>query len=144
MVLIYLNIANGLTPDISSLFTGFGENFSKIWLTYFLMRLYSLLWGFLLIIPGIIKALSYSMAPYILAENPHLSAKEALRESQILTDGCKMDLFILSLSFIGWHLLCSITFGIAYIYVFPYIRTTYANVYYELKNNKESYIQCNL
>ena len=44
-----------------------------------------------------------------------------------------MDLFILQLSFIGWYLLIGVTFGIAAIYVGPYVSAATANFYNSIK-----------
>lgn len=73
------------------------------------------------------------MSFYILADNPDMTAGEALKESMRITKGHKGQLFVLGLSFIPWYLLGMITFGIAFIYVVPYISTTIANFYKELK-----------
>ncbi len=67
-----------------------------------LMTVYTLLWSVLLIVPGIIKFISYSMAYYILLDHPEYTASEAIKKSQVLMKGHKLDLFLLSLSFIGW------------------------------------------
>ena len=72
---------------------------------------------------------SYSMAMYIWSENKEMGALEAISKSKEIMDGHKMDLFVLYLSFIGWILLGCITFGIAYIYVIPYMDATLANFY---------------
>jgi len=74
----------------------------------FLTFLYTFLWSLLFFIPGIIKALSYSMAPYILAEKPELTANDAISESRRMMDGNKWRLFCLCFSFIGWALLCAL------------------------------------
>ena len=72
---------------------------------------------------------------------------ECIKESQAMTEGHKMDLFVLSLSFIGWGLLCSITFGIAGIWVIPYMQATFANAYNSLKPqvvlNEEPVVEVN-
>ena len=47
--------------------------------------------------------------------------------------GHKADLFILSLSFFGWLLLGAFTFGLAYIWVGPYIQATLVNFYNDIK-----------
>ena len=73
------------------------------------------------------------MSTYILAENKGKPALECIKESKAMTEGHKMDLFVLSLSFIGWAFLCAITFGIAGIWVVPYMQATYANAYNSLK-----------
>ena len=132
LVLIYLNVAKGEHPTVGDAFCGFNDFWSAFKVS-FLSGLFTFLWSLLFIIPGIIKGLSYSMAMYILAENPGKSAKECIEESKRMTEGHKMELFVLGLSFIGWYLLCGITFGIASIWVVPYVNTTYANAYNKLK-----------
>lgn len=103
--------------------------------TIFLRNLYSILWTFCLIIPGIVKSLEYKMIPYILAENPTISRKRAFELSKQMMDGQKWDAFVLDLSFIGWDLLGAITFGIVGIlYVSPYVNATWAEFY---KVNRE-------
>ena len=89
--------------DLFSQFHRFGEGFCM----NFLVGLYTLLWMLLFIIPGIIKNLSYAMTPYILAENPGMTVNEAITESRRIMDGNKWRLFCLSISFIGWGLLCA-------------------------------------
>jgi len=100
-----------------------------------MIAIFTCLWSLLFVIPGIIKAISYSMAYFVLADNPELSAKEALDESKRITSGHIGDLFVLYLSFIPWVLLGAITCGLALIYVVPYMQTTMANYYLELKDN---------
>lgn len=129
---VYLNLLIGVTPDVKDAFSGF-DDFWAAFKVNFLVGLFTYLWSLLLIIPGIVKAYSYSMALFILAENKGKSALECINESKELTNGHKMDLFVLSLSFIGWFLLVSITFGIAYIWVGPYMQATFANAYATLK-----------
>jgi uncharacterized membrane protein len=77
------------------------------------------------------------MTFYVLAEHPEMSGKEAIDESKKIMDGHKWEYFVLSLSFILWYLLGSVTFGIAYIYIIPYISTTITNFYHEIKNVDE-------
>lgn len=86
-------------------------------------------------VPAIIKSLSYSMTPFILADCPEIPAKEALRLSMRMTSGYKGAIFVMGLSFIGWELLSGITFGIVGIFwAGPYMATSYAGLYDELKN----------
>ena len=101
----------------------------------FLMDLKTLLWLFLFIVPGIIKAYEYSMIPYLLAENPNLSADEAFSLSKQMTTGQKADLFVLDLSFIGWIILGLICCGIGILFVLPYPEATRAEVYLNLKES---------
>ncbi len=79
------------------------------------------LWGLLFVIPGIIKAYEYSMVKYILSVNPTIDYRNALDLSKKIMRGHKFDLFILHMSFIGWHFLSVFTFGIlSIVYVAPY------------------------
>ena len=87
----------------------------------------------MLIIPGIIKGIAYSQAMYILAENPEIGGREAISKSQEMMRGHKMEYFILLLSFIGWSILASLTFGLLYIWLIPYMNATYANFYQSIK-----------
>lgn len=129
---VYLMVIKDKNPEANDAFSGFDDFWAAFKVT-FLVGLFTFLWSLLFVIPGIVKAYSYSMATYILAENKGKPALECINESKAMTSGHKMDLFILSLSFIGWLLLCGITFGIAYIWVGPYMKATFANVYQSLK-----------
>lgn len=90
----------------------------------------------LFIIPGIIIALSYSMVYYVFAENKEITATGVLKRSKDLMNGYKMDYFLFCLSFVGWILLGILTFGILYIWLFPYIITAQA-VYYDELSKKQ-------
>ena len=128
ITMIYLRLADGIRPEISNTFDGFSI-FGKSVLLVVLLEIFVTLWSLLFIVPGIIKAYSYSLAPYILAENPEMNANDAIKESKRLMNGHKMDFFVLQLSFIPWILLVCVTFGFASIYVSPYINATYVNFY---------------
>jgi len=118
------------TEPFSALKQNFGRKFGgMIW-----MSLWIYLWSLLFIIPGIIKAFAYSMTPYILATSPNVTATDALKLSMRMTDGHKGKIFVMGLSFIGWHILNSFTFGILGIfYVYPYETTAYAGLFVELR-----------
>jgi len=132
VIRVYLNVVKGGKPDVADAFSGFDDFWSAFKVT-FLVGLFTFLWSLLFVIPGIIKSYSYSMATYILAENKGKPALECINESKAMTNGHKMDLFVLGLSFIGWGLLCVITLGIAGIWVVPYMQATYTNAYNSLK-----------
>ena len=132
-ILILFGLTEGVKPEVSTIFDGFAI-YGKALLLYILTAIYVMLWSLLFFIPGFVKAYSYSMAPYILAENQNMTASEAINESRRIMNGHKMDLFVLELSFIPWLLLCMITFGIAFIYVAPYMDMTRVNFYNKIKN----------
>lgn len=129
---IFLSVTAGVKPGVKDAFGGFADFWSAFKVS-FLSGLYTFLWSLLFVIPGIIKAFSYSMSMYILAENKGKSARECIKESMAMTKGHKWELFVLDLSFFGWALLVAITGGIASIWVGPYIQATFANVYLDLK-----------
>lgn len=132
LIRVYVNLFGGKTPEAKDAFSGFDDFWSAFKVT-FLVGLYTFLWSLLFVIPGIIKAYAYSMSLYILAENKGKSARECINESKAMTEGHKMELFVLELSFFGWGLLTAITFGIAGIWVVPYMSATFTNAYYSLK-----------
>lgn len=134
MIMIYLKIAKGEEFQVGDVFEGCHIMGKAIWLNI-LLSVFTALWSLLLIIPGIIKSYSYSMASYILAENPNMTAREAIKESMRIMEGHKMDLFILQLSFLGWAILTAFTFGLAGIYVIPYMQQTFVNFYNSIKGN---------
>ena len=103
-----------------------------------LMSAYVFLWSLLLIVPGVIKALSYALTPFILHDKPELSANEAIELSMKMMEGRKMDLFLLYLGFFGWALLCVLTLCIGFLWLEPYIYATIAAFYEDVKADYES------
>lgn len=132
VVRIYLNVVKGNTPEMNDAFSGFDDFWSAFKVT-FLVGLFTFLWSLLFVIPGIIKAISYSMSMCVLAENKGKPALECIAESKKMTEGHKMELFVLALSFIGWAIVGAITLGIAYIWITPYMQATMTNAYNYLK-----------
>ena len=99
------------------------------------MGLFVFLWGLLLVIPGIIKCISYAMTPYILADCPNVKAKDALKLSMRMMKGHKWEYFVLGLSFIGWVLLSVLTMGILLaFYTDPYMHSSFATYYLEIRD----------
>ena len=95
----------------------------------------------MLIIPGIIKAIAYSQLFYILAEDPDISAQDALRKSEAMMYGHKWQYFWLVLSFIGWSILCILTLGIGYLWLIPYMNVSFANFYMDVKDNYSTLLE---
>lgn len=133
LITIYLGLTKEKPAEVGDLFSMM-DLFGKSLLLYILIGIFTFLWSLLLVVPGIIKGLSYSMAPYILAEQPQLTALEALNESKRIMKGHIGDYFVLQLSFIPWILLGAVTCGLAYLYVGPYIASADANFYNAIKN----------
>ena len=122
---------NQASFDIHDLFSQF-DRFKAGFLQKFLRDLYIFLWSLLFVIPGIIKSYSYAMTPFIMAENPDMTASEAIEASKRLMDGHKDELFTLDLTFFGWGLLAALTMNIGYIFLNPYKNAAYAVFYKEL------------
>ena len=124
-----------VNPELGEIFSGFKGDYLNVVKIMFLMNLKILLWLFLFIVPGFIKAYEYSMIPYLLAENPNITTDEAFSLSKQMTTGQKMDLFVLDLSFLGWIILGLICCGIGILFVLPYPEATNAEVYLNLKES---------
>lgn len=111
------------------------SHYSKFWPIFclsFLVGLFSALWSLLLIIPGIIAALSYSMSMMLMIDGDE-DPMSCIRRSKAMMNGYKWDYFVFQFSFILWYLLGAITFGLAYIYVVPYVQVAEILYYEKLK-----------
>lgn len=116
---------------------GFDHSYKNIVRVMFRMDLSIFLWTLLLIIPGVIKMYEYYMVPYILTENPNMEYKAAMQMSRDMMEGNKWKTFVLGLSFILWHILGTLTFGIVEVlYVQPYRNLTFAALYCQLRDTR--------
>ena len=129
---VALSIARGEEYETNDVFFGF-KNFLSAFLLNLINGIFIFLWLLLFIVPGIIKAISYSMSYYILHDNPDMDANDARLESMRIMEGHKMDAFLLGLSFIGWVLLSILTLGILFLWVLPYIEVTMAEFYESIR-----------
>lgn len=124
----------GEPSSIEDIFREGFDNFGRKLGGYLWMELFIYLWSLLFVIPGIIKAISYALTPYILADCKNVKATDALKLSMRMMEGHKWEYFVLGLSFIGWLLLTSLTCGLLYVfYVGPYMNNTFAGYYAERK-----------
>jgi uncharacterized membrane protein len=98
-----------------------------------LQAIFVILWTLLLIVPGIIASLRYSQSFYIMIDNPEMKAKDAINRSKEMMKDQKWKYFLLHLSFIGWYLLSILTLGIGLLWLMPYIYTTQASFYEDLR-----------
>ena len=130
--------------DLENLFDGFrGGRYTRVFCALFLVNLFTFLWALLLIIPGIMKAFSYALTPYIIMDEPELTARQAITRSCEIMEGRRWKLFCLYLSFIGWGILSLLTFGIGFLWLAPYMNASIAAFYedaraeYEAENSIE-------
>jgi uncharacterized membrane protein len=128
-----LSISRNQNAEIGQIFKGF-VNFGIALGAYLLMVLFVFLWSLLLVVPGIIAALSYSMTFYILADNPSIGAKQALDKSKKMMMGYKWKFFCLLFRFFGWFLLCILTMGVGFLWLMPYINISTAKFYDDIKD----------
>lgn len=125
--------------DLENLFDGFrGGRYTRVFCALFLVQLFTFLWTLLLIIPGIIKAFSYALTPYILLDEPELTARQAIARSCEIMQGRRWKLFCLYLSFIGWGILCLLTFGIGFLWLVPYMNASVAAFYEDARAEYEA------
>ena len=126
-----LNIESNQPAGIRDLFSYF-HIFGKTFVLNLLRGIYVALWSMLFVFPGIVAAYRYAMAPFILAENPGMTANEAITASKERMRGRKFDLFVLDLSFIGWNLLSLLTLGLLNLWVTPYRNCAYTAFYRQM------------
>ena len=136
--LVCMNVSRRESAGIGTLLDPFAFLLKVFWLNL-LMGLFIALWSILLIIPGIIAAYRYSMAIFILLDDPNKGALQCIRESKEMTRGHKWELFVLDLSFLGWIILSVIPF--VALFTLPYMGVVRANYYNVLSGryNAEAY-----
>ncbi len=134
LAIFSLSLSRNNDTKLSLIFEGF-NNFGTALAAYLLIILYVVLWALLLIVPGIIAAISYSMTFYILADEPSMTAHAALDKSKKMMDGYKLKYFYLMLRFFLLALLCILTLGIGFLWLFPYMQITIAKFYDDLKQD---------
>jgi uncharacterized membrane protein len=132
-----LSLAKRKEAFLAQLFEGF-NNFGTAFSASILLSVFTLLWTLLLVVPGIIAALSYSQTFYIIAENPSMGGMEAINKSKELMNGHKTQLFLLIMSFWGWFFLCILTCGIGFLWLIPYFNVTLAEFYQGIKGEENS------
>lgn len=122
--------------DIGQLFAGF-RRFLRTGGLNVLRTLRIALWSLLFLVPGVLAFYSYRMAYFLLADNPDMTAARALAESKRMMRGNRWRLMCLEASFIGWLLLVVATFGLALVFVLPYMLATFAAFYEDLLDRAE-------
>lgn len=118
------------------LFSGF-KRFGTALAADLLMKLFILLWSLLLIVPGVLAALSYSMTFFIIRDDPSVGAREAIRRSRRMMAGNRWKYFCLLWRFFGWALLCLLTLGIGFLWLGPYVAVSQAMFYEDLKQERD-------
>ncbi len=138
-MLVYLRISRGQEARVRDMFSPISR-FLKIAGLFLYVFIKIFLWSLLFIIPGIIAAYRYAMAFYIAADDPNVGIVEAVERSKAMMKGNKWRLFVFQLSFIGWVLLSPLTFGILWLWLFPYMETAHMNFYNSLILEQSAHI----
>lgn len=135
IVIFFINISRNQNAKLEQIFQGFNR-FGTSMGAYLLVFLFTLLWTLLLIIPGIIASLSYSMTFLILADDNSIGAMEAIDKSKKMMYGYKWKFFCLGLRFLGWALLCILTLGIGFLWLTPYMIVSMVKFYDDIKEDQ--------
>jgi hypothetical protein len=150
-VVVNIRMTRGQRAEVKTLFDGFAFAIKIICLKA-VIAFFTFLWSLLLFVPGVIASLRYSMAIYILADDPAKGVFECIRESKQMMRGRKLDLFLLELSFLGWSFvggfinilsafLFRLTLPIFMIWLQPYISLTLANFYNQVSGRAPLLLQ---
>jgi len=134
-IVYFLNLIRFEEINYSRLFDGY-KDILRIFLATFLSYLVIVIGLCLLIVPGIILATGLLMTDFILKDDPEISAIDAMAKSWKMTNGHKAELFYLFLSFIGWIVLSMLTLGVGFLILSPYMQTTLAHYYEDLKEEQ--------
>lgn len=140
--LAHMNASRQDMPaEIGDLFACY-PNILKIIGTYLLLGVICVVGFALLIVPGIIFALMYSMVPFILIDNPEMSILDAFKKSREMMYGHKLYYLLLNLSFLGWMLLAILSFGLGLLWLMPYMNMTEFKFYEHLckEDSQEEFI----
>ncbi len=124
---------DGQPMKLDDLLWGFTSDFGGTFLLGLMTTIFTFLWGLLFIIPGIVKAYSYSMSQYIKADNPEYDWQECIDASKEMMNGHKGELFILDLSFIGWFIVGALVAGVGSMWVDAYLEATRAQFYESIR-----------
>jgi len=133
LAIFMLALSRGEDTRLELIFKGF-NSFGNSLGAYLLMVLFTVLWMLLLIVPGIIAAISYSMTFFIMADDRNIGAMEAIDKSKKMMYGYKGKFFCLGLRFIGWGLLCLLTCGIGFLWLGPYMYVSMTKFYEDIKD----------
>lgn len=82
----------------------------------------------------IVITIALAQVPYIILETD-LGTIDCMKSSIKMMKGHKWEYFVLYLSFIGWGILATLTFGIGYIWLIPYTTLTFTNYYKDISKN---------
>lgn len=134
LVIFSLSISRDEEASVEQLFEGFNHLGTAIG-AYILTSVIIVIGIFLLIIPGIIAALSVSMTFFIIADDDSIGVLDAIKKSNEMMINYRWKLFCLYFRFFGWAVVCILTFGIGFLWLIPYIQISVSKFYEDIKEN---------
>lgn len=123
----------GAAVEVGDIFCGFSNKFDDYFLLGLMYNVFVWLWSLLFVIPGLIKTIAWSFVYQIKADHPEYTWKQCLDESNRMTMGHKMDIFVLELSFIGWYIVGGIALRVGTLWVQTYRQATMTELYESYK-----------
>lgn len=132
-IVFLIGLYNRQTANYEKLFNGF-SNFVQTFLAGLLFLVAVSIGCFFLVIPGIIVALGFGMTFFIMTDHPTMEGVTALKTSWKIMRGHKWDLFCLNLRFVGWWIVCLLTLGVGFLWLYPYMLTANMNFYRNLSH----------
>jgi len=133
----YLEIARRENPRYNTMYIGFLD-FKRAFITYILTGIYTTLRFLLLIIPGIIAALDYSLVYFILSEDSDISSNDAILKSKKMMYGHRKQLFYMSLTFLGLFIASIFTLFIGLLWLMPYSYVSFSLFYEDVKKQHDA------
>ncbi len=107
LAVFFLKVFRQQEAGINDMASGF-DIFRSASMLYLTITLRVLLMSFLFVIPGVIAAIRYSQAFFVLADDPSKNPFQCIYESAIMMEGNKMKYFLFNLSYIGWYIVAGI------------------------------------
>ena len=142
-LLDWLRTKNSDFSIVRGIFGAFTKrDFLPVVVLWIIQSLFEFFWSLLFLIPGIIKAFSYSQTYYIYKDiadkggDEDLNYLDYVTKSRQLMEGHKFEFFVLKLSFLGWDIVAFLTLGIGQIWLVPYKNTTYMAYYRSLAGDQ--------
>lgn len=131
-VLFMCRLVDTKNNGLDILFSGFNR-FVETLIAGLLVTLATSIGFCLLIVPGVIVALGFSMTFFIMADDANISGLDAMKQSWNMMNGHKWDLFCLQIRFIGWMILATLLCCIGWLWLYPYMFTAMLNFYRQLR-----------
>ena len=137
VALFQLHLVRNEEANVGQIFEPFDQYFRFVWANIRIF-IFILLWGLLLIVPGIIASYRYSMTILIMLDHPEYSVKKAMAESSAIMYGHKMQM-------LGYGILLSLftctgillTLGIGAFWLLPWVGTFIAAFYDSIRRKPE-------